>query len=75
MLCGAEWVLCDLMSTLSYFLTAITHVFIFRHNHKGHGQVKAALLKVRCNQVKNETKSCLFPVIIHDKINLHSSLL
>lgn len=44
-MCGAECVLCELMSTLSYFLTARTHVFIFRHKEKGRGQVKAPFLK------------------------------
>lgn len=47
------WVHCLTM------FTARTHVFIFRRKQKGHGQVKAALLKVRFNQVEKETKSCL----------------
>lgn len=74
-MCGAECVLCELMSTLSYFLTARTHVFIFRHKEKGRGQVKAPFLKGIFNWAKKKQNHVLAPVIIHCKIHLHSSLL
>lgn len=56
-------------------LTARLHVFIFRQKEKGYRQVKAAVLKVRFNQVEKKQNHVLVALIIHDEIYSRSSLL
>lgn len=63
------------MSTLSYFLAARCRVFIFKLKDKGHGQGKTALLKVGFSQVEKKQNHAHGLVILHDAINLYSSLL